>query len=175
MVLYRQKQSCFGRKLMTGTPWLTVDGLYPYRHLNAHGIGVEDREGDLYPQIQELQLLEPPVICSLSYYTLGDLGIPHGSATPDVFDAAIESGAKVVPYSIALRALVENPSAFKNNFRRRMFGKTVPFQSCLIGVQPLISDSGRKYVVELSEKHFRFRPAGKDERWGDYEYWVFAT
>jgi hypothetical protein len=159
---------------MPGTPWLSVNGMDYFHDLKSSGISVEDREGDLYPQIRSLRD-DSPELCSLSYYTLSDLELPHGSATPDIFDAAIENGAKIVPYGIALRTLVEYPGAFKNNWLRRLFSKTVPFESCLIGVKPLISNRGRKYVVELAPNHFRFRLADEDERWGDYEYWVFAT
>ncbi len=157
---------------MPGTPWLTVDGSTHFRKLKDYGIHIEDREG-IFPQIDRLRN-DFDGLCSLSYYTLGDLGLPHGSTTPEIFDSADESGAKVVPYSIALRQPVEYTGAFKNNFFRRLFGQAVPFESCLLGVKPLVSARGRKYVVELAEKHFRFRLAGEEEHWGTNEYWVFA-
>ena len=159
---------------MSGTPWLTIDSRIPYfsRAFRQMGISVEDREG-IFPQI-ECQQDDSNQRHRLSYYSLADLGLPHGSATPEIFNAAVESGAGIVPYSAALRLLIQHPDAFKNSFFKRLFGKTVPFESCLIGIKPLISSRGRMYVVELAPKHFRFRIAGEDERWPDYEYWVFA-
>ncbi len=161
---------------MPGTSWFTVDSR-PYFSFNGfryNGISVEDREGDLCRKI-DARRDDFTGECRLSFYTLSDLSLPPGSTTPEIFNAAIDLGARVVPYSIALRTLLEYPGAFKNNWLRRLFGKAVPFESCLIGVKPLISDSGRKYVVELAPNHFRFRLAGEDERWGDYEYWAFAN
>lgn len=159
---------------MTGTPWITVTGSRPYYHLSRADVYIEDREGMLYDAVAVHHEDCYGANFSLSYYSLADLGLPHGSTTPEIFDAAIEGGAKVVPCGIALRTLIEYPGAFKNNFLRRFLGKVPPFQSCLLGIKPIISERGRKYVVELAEKHFRFRLAGEDERWPDYEYWVFA-
>jgi hypothetical protein len=177
MFLYKQKQSCsidLEDISMSGTHWLTVDSRIPYfsRAFRHMGISIEDRE-DIFPQIEALQ---DDVLsnCQLSYYSLADLGLQHGSTTPEIFNAAIDLGAQVVPYGAALRTLIEHPDTFKNNLLRRLFGKALPFESCLIGVKPLVSDRGRKYVVELAPRHFRFRLADEDERWGDYEYWVFA-
>lgn len=159
---------------MTGTPWLTVDGRSPIRQLGRYGISIEDREGTLYNQIRfcSEDHLET---CGLSYYSLADLGLPHGSKTPDIFNAAIERGAKIVPNNIALLTLIQHPNAFQNGFFKRLLRRNVPFESCLLGIKPLTGHSGRKYVVELAEKHFRFRLAEEDERWPDYEYWIFAS
>ena len=158
---------------MTGTPWLSVLGNDYFHTLSSAGIYVEDREGDLHEQINAMRD-DFPGECSLSYYSHGDLKLPYASPTPDIFDAAIESGANIVPYGITMRTLIQHPKAFRNGLLTRLFGRPVPFKSCLIGIKPLVGRSGRKYVVELAEKHFRFRMADEDVYFSDQEFWAFA-
>jgi hypothetical protein len=161
--------------MLLGGYVFTVRGKKELVSLDGTDIVIVDREdGALYQQIIAKQS-DCDESCKLSFYTLKDLGLDHGSRTQDIYAAAETHEMRIVPYNIALRLLLEHPTMFCPDFWHRLRGEKFPFPSCLLGIEPLAGPSGHKYVVEIADKMFRFRMADDDIRWSNHEYWIFVT
>jgi hypothetical protein len=156
---------------MPGTFWLNIEGNAPVYSDLLLGVAIEDREGLFKSAFSQDDC---PDMTSLSIFGLSDLNLPHGSETPEIYKAAQRHQARKPSAGAALRVLTQHPSIFRSTIIDNK-----PMVGCLIGIEPIVAPSGKKYVLELGELdgqvYLRFRRADDDIRWPDYEYWVFAT
>jgi hypothetical protein len=111
----------------------------------------------------------------LTAFSFEDLELQTYCQTKDIYEAAAEQGAEIVPYTTALQIPAELPTMFHPGFIARVCGKKLPFKKCLIGVEPITGSDGQQYVIELSDGTFRFRRASPYDEWPDDVWWVFAT
>lgn len=156
---------------MTGTFWLNIDGTTSVHSDELHTMMIEDRES-LFQSVFAQD--NCPDLTNLSLIGLADLNLPHGSATPEIYKAARKYGVHTPTPGVALRVLVQHPNIFRSTVIDNK-----PVEGCLIGIEPILAPSGKKYVIELAEFNsqpvFRFRRADDDIGWPNYEYWAFAT
>lgn len=143
--------------------------------LEKHGIAVQDEDGGALYQKIIASKYDFDRRCTLSYCSLEDLELPQGSTTKEIYVAAEELGADMVPYNIALQLQIQRPRLFNPNFWHRLLGEKFPFTSCLLGIKPLVGTNGTQYVVEIEDGIFRFKTANESTRWSNQEYWVFVT
>ena len=156
---------------MTGIFWLNIDGTTPLLHDLLLDVTIMDPEALFQTAFTQDNC---PDTTSLSIFRLSDLNLPHGSTTLDIYKAAGKRGIKTPTPGAVLRIFMQHPNIFRSTVinERRV-------ESCLIGIDPILAPSGKKYILELGEyanKPFlRFRRADDPIRWADSEYWVSAT
>jgi hypothetical protein len=156
---------------MPGTFWLKIDGNAPVYSDLLLDVTIEDREKLFKSAFSQDDC---PDMISLSIFRLSDLNLPHGSETSEIYKAAQRHQARKPSASAALRVLTQHPVIFRSTIIDNK-----PMMGCLIGIEPIVAPSGKKYVLELGEldeqAYLRFRRADDDVRWPNYEFWVFET
>lgn len=158
-----------GEVQMTGTLWTTIDNSIPLNDalLEPFTLVDPDRLFD--------QLCRPPDKSGMSQLVLCrgiELYVPPGGETDEMFaKAKLTSLSQPFPQT-ALRILAQQPNIFTTTFI-----DDVPVTSCLVGVVPIISPSGRKYILELGnferdQPFLRFRRID-GVQWSGDELWAF--
>lgn len=156
---------------MHGTFLVSIDGTRPVTNSELRSVQIMDPDG-LFDQV--FHSPDDHRSARLALIDVYDLKLGHGSKTPSVFSNAPKLGLMQPSAFTALRLVAHHVHIFRSTFYD---GKRV--ESCLVGIEPLSSEQGRKYILEVglcnNAPFLRFRRADDDEMWPDYEYWVFET